>query len=123
METSTSFTFGSPGSPVVTNDQANPLAVLTGIRRALKPVGVYIAQDIQGSSHHHGDRDHPLGTLLYTISCMHCMSVSLAQGGEGLGAMWGREKAEAYCYQAGFRSVEVHELQHDIQNFYYVCRP
>jgi SAM-dependent methyltransferase len=105
------------------HDQARPLAVLRGIRRTLAPDGVYLAQDIKGSSHHHGDLDHPIGPLLYTISCMHCMTVSLAQGGEGLGAMWGREKALDYFRKAGFSDVRVHELSHDIQNYYYVCQP
>jgi SAM-dependent methyltransferase len=105
------------------HDQKQPLRLLKGIRRALKPGGVYIAQDIGGSSHHHGNMDHPMGPLLYTISCMHCMTVSLAQGGEGLGAMWGKEKALEYFDAAGFSSVEVHTLEHDPQNYYYVCRP
>ena len=105
------------------HDQARPMAVLRGIRRSLAQDGVYLAQDIKGSSHHHLNRDHPFGTLMYTISCMHCMTVSLAQGGEGLGAMWGRETAERYFHDAGFSSVEVHELEHDPQNYYYVCRP
>jgi SAM-dependent methyltransferase len=105
------------------HDQARPLALLIGIRRTLGPNGVYLAQDIKGSSHHHGDLDHPLGPLLYTLSCMHCMSVSLAQGGEGLGAMWGRETALDYFHKAGFADVRVNELSHDVQNYYYVCRP
>lgn len=105
------------------HDQVRPLAVLKGIHRRLVPGGLYLAQDIKGSSHHHGDRDHPLGPLLYTLSCMHCMTVSLAGGGEGLGAMWGREQAERYFREAGFREIEVHELDHDPQNYYYVCRP
>lgn len=105
------------------HDQAKPRALLAGIRRTLAEDGVYLVQDVQGTSHHHGDRDHPLATLLYTVSCLHCTPVSLAQGGEGLGAMWGREVAERYFRKAGFGSVEVHELPHDVQNFYYVCRP
>lgn len=105
------------------HDQANPLGLLRGIRRSLRPGGVYLAQDIKGSSHIHLNHDHALGPLLYTVSCMHCMTVSLAQGGEGLGAMWGREKAEEYFRKAGFGRIEVHELEHDIQNYYYVCRP
>lgn len=105
------------------HDQARPLAVLRGIRLTLASDGVYLAQDIKGSSHHHGDLDHPLGPVLYTVSCMHCMSVSLAQGGEGLGAMWGREKALEYFHEAGFSDVRVEELSHDLQNYYYVCRP
>ncbi|MGF2685129.1 class I SAM-dependent methyltransferase [Marinobacter sp. DUT-3] len=105
------------------HDQKDPLAVLRGIRKTLADDGVYLAQDIKGSSHHHSDRNHPIGPLLYTISCMHCMTVSLAQDGEGLGAMWGKEKALEYFHAAGFRSVDVHELEHDFQNYWYVCRP
>ena len=104
------------------HDQAQPLAVLENICRALKGDGVYLMQEIKGSSHHHGDIGHPLGTLLYTISCMHCMTVSLAQGGEGLGAMWGEEKTREYLTRAGFASIEKHELAHDMQNNWYVVR-
>jgi hypothetical protein len=50
------------------------------------------------------------------------MTVSLAQGGEGLGAMWGEEKTREYLERAGFGSVEKHELAHDIQNNWYVVR-
>ena len=104
------------------HDQAKPLAVLKNIHRALKTDGVYLMQEIKGSSHHHGDIGHPLGTLLYTISCMHCMTVSLAQGGEGLGAMWGEEKTREYLTRAGFTFIQKNELPHDIQNNWYVVR-
>ena len=104
------------------HDQARPLNVLRGIHRTLRGSGVYLMQDIKGSSEIHKNLDHPLGTLLYTISCMHCMTVSLAQNGEGLGAMWGEEKTREYLEKAGFRSVEKHELAHDIQNNWYVVR-
>ena len=104
------------------HDQARPLNVLKGIHRALRSDGVYLMQEIKGSSHVYNNIAHPLGTLLYTISCMHCMTVSLAQGGEGLGAMWGEEKTREYLTLAGFRSVEKHELAHDIQNNWYVIR-
>jgi len=104
------------------HDQAKPLNVLRGIHRALAPDGVYLMQDIRGSSHVHNNLDHPIGTFLYAISTMHCMTVSLAQGGEGLGAMWGEEKTREYLEKAGFRRVETHQLAHDIQNNWYVVR-
>jgi hypothetical protein len=69
-----------------------------------------------------GHIGHPIGTFLYTVSCLHCMTVSLAQGGEGVGAMWGEEKTREYLERAGFRSVEKRELAHDIQNNWYVIR-
>lgn len=104
------------------HDQAKPLNVLKGIHRALKPDGIYLMQDISGTSHIHKDIDHPIGTFLYTVSCMHCMTVSLAQGGEGLGAMWGEERTREYLQRAGFRSITTHRLAHDIQNNWYVVR-
>jgi 2-polyprenyl-3-methyl-5-hydroxy-6-metoxy-1,4-benzoquinol methylase len=104
------------------HDQAYPLNVLKGIYRTLKPDGIYLMQDIKGSSHVPKNLDHPFGPFLYTISCMHCMTVSLAQGGEGLGAMWGEEKTREYLESAGFRSVEKKELAHDVQNNWYVVR-
>jgi 2-polyprenyl-3-methyl-5-hydroxy-6-metoxy-1,4-benzoquinol methylase len=104
------------------HDQAKPLNVLKGIHRALKPDGVYLMQDIGGTSHMDRDIEHPIGTFLYAVSCMHCMTVSLAQGGEGLGAMWGEETTREYLHRAGFRSIATHRLSHDIQNNWYVVK-
>jgi ubiquinone/menaquinone biosynthesis C-methylase UbiE len=104
------------------HDQAKPLNVLKGIHRALKADGTYLMQDISGTSHVDRDIEHPIGTFLYAISCMHCMTVSLAQGGEGLGAMWGEERTREYLQRAGFRSIVTHRLAHDIQNNWYVVR-
>jgi 2-polyprenyl-3-methyl-5-hydroxy-6-metoxy-1,4-benzoquinol methylase len=104
------------------HDQAKPLNVLKGIHRSLRSDGVYLMQDIKGSSAVRGNIGHPLGTFLYAVSAMHCMTVSLAQGGEGLGAMWGEEKTREYLATAGFRGVEKHELPHDPMNNWYVIR-
>ncbi|HXU90290.1 MAG TPA: class I SAM-dependent methyltransferase [Methylomirabilota bacterium] len=104
------------------HDQARPLSVLRGIHRTLKPDGVYLMQDIKGSSHVHENVGHPIGTFLYTVSCMHCMTVSLAQGGEGLGAMWGEQLTREYLRRAGFTAIETHRPAHDIQNNWYVVR-
>jgi len=104
------------------HDQARPAEVLANIARALRPDGVFLMQDISGSGHVHRDCQHPVGTFLYTISCMHCMSVSLAYGGPGLGAMWGKEKALKMLAEAGFATVEVKELPYDAMNFWYIAR-
>jgi 2-polyprenyl-3-methyl-5-hydroxy-6-metoxy-1,4-benzoquinol methylase len=102
------------------HDQARPAEVLRNIARALKPGGTFLMQDISGSSDVQDDIAHPLGPFLYTVSCMHCMSVSLANGGLGLGAMWGKKKALEMLREAGFRDVKVESLPHDPLNFYYI---
>jgi len=103
------------------HDQAKPAQVLKEIAGALRDAGVYLMQDIAGSSHVHNNLDHLLGPFLYTISTMHCMTVSLAQDGDGLGAMWGEEKAGEMLREVGFENVEVKQLPHDFQNSYYVA--
>ena len=75
------------------------------LRDALRPEGVFLMVDIATSSHLERDLDNPMAPFLYTVSTMHCMTVSLAQGGEGLGACWGEEKARELLAEAGFRSI------------------
>jgi SAM-dependent methyltransferase len=104
------------------HDQARPDLVLSHIHRALRSDGVFLMQDIRASSQVEKNLDHPMAPFIYTISCMHCMSVSLAQGGVGLGAAWGEELARKMLADAGFGKVEVHQLPHDILNSYFVCR-
>jgi 2-polyprenyl-3-methyl-5-hydroxy-6-metoxy-1,4-benzoquinol methylase len=103
------------------HDQARPAQVLARIRAALRPGGALLMQDIAGRSHVADNGSHPLGPFLYTISCLHCMSVSLAAGGPGLGAMWGRERALEMLGAAGFGKVTVESLPHDPINDYYIC--
>jgi len=104
------------------HDQRDPARVLSEIAAALRPDGTFLMQDIHTSSHLHQNMEHPLGPFLFTISCMHCMTVSLAQGGAGLGTCWGEELACEMLARAGFRNVSVHQLPHDILNSYYVAR-
>ena len=106
----------------VIHDQAKPDVVLKNIYNALKPEGTYFMQDIAGSSFVEKNMEHPIGSFLYTISCLHCMSVSLGQDGKGLGAMWGKELATEMLKDAGFRNIEIKELPHDPINYYYIVK-
>jgi 2-polyprenyl-3-methyl-5-hydroxy-6-metoxy-1,4-benzoquinol methylase len=104
------------------HDQIAPAQVLDEIAAALRPDGLFLMQDIGASSHVEKNKAHPLGPFLYTVSCMHCMTVSLAGGGAGLGAVWGEELAQRMLRDAGFARVEVKRLPHDIINNYYLAR-
>jgi SAM-dependent methyltransferase len=105
------------------HDQADPAGVLRNVAAALRPGGVFLMQDIRACSHVHGNADQPLIPFIYTVSCMHCMSVSLAAGGAGLGAAWGKERAVGMLAAAGFRDVRVTTLPHDLLNYYYTATP
>jgi 2-polyprenyl-3-methyl-5-hydroxy-6-metoxy-1,4-benzoquinol methylase len=104
------------------HDQARPDHVLAAIRKALRPGGVFFMLDIDASSEPTDNIKHPLGPMLYGISTMHCMTVSLAQGGMGLGTAWGVQLAERMLNEAGFDDVKVHRFPHDIQNAYFVMQ-
>ncbi len=104
------------------HDQAAPAKVLQNIRGAVKEQGIFLMQDIGSSSQLENNKTHPLGPFLYTVSCLHCMTVSLALNGHGLGAMWGKEKATEMLNEAGFSKVNVKQLPHDPINYYYIAK-
>ncbi len=103
------------------HDQARPDLVLQGIAQSLRPSGIYLCVDIAASSVLAENLEHPLAPFLYSISCMHCMTVSLADGGMGLGTMWGEQKARQMLAEAGFTSVDLRQVDGDIVNNYYIA--
>lgn len=106
----------------VIHDLPDPQGMLDGIRASLAPGGVFLMVDIAGSSYLERNFDHPLAPFLYAVSTAHCTSVSLGQGGPGLGTMWGEELALSMLQKAGFRDVKRHRIENDIVNTYYVAR-
>jgi hypothetical protein len=63
-----------------------------------------------------------MASFLYTISTLHCMSVSLASGGPGLGTAWGHQVATRMLEEAGFKEVKLFERV-DPFNSVYVAPP
>ncbi len=103
------------------HDQAQPARVLENIHRALRPGGVLLMADIKASSRLEDNVDVPMSTYLYTTSLMHCMTVSLALDGAGLGAAWGTQLATSMLADAGFDDVRVAEVESDPINNYYLA--
>ena len=103
------------------HDQAHPDKMLAGIFAALRPAGSYLCVEPKASSHLHENLDHPVGPFLYGFSTMHCMTVSLAYGGEGLGAVWGEQLARERMTNVGFTDISVESLPHDPLNSYFIA--
>lgn len=103
------------------HDQAHPDKVLKAIATVLRPGGTYLCVDIAASSRLEENQEHPLGPMLYTVSCMHCMTVSLAYDGAGLGTVWGEQKALEMMRAAGFPDVKTKRVEDDIVNNYYIA--
>lgn len=104
------------------HDQAQPVRVLANIHRALRPGGILLMVDIKASSRLEENIGVAMSTYRYTVSLMHCMSVSLGLGGAGLGTMWGRQLATSMLADAGFPDVQVTEIGSDSSNYYYIAR-
>ena len=104
------------------HDQRNPTDALAGIHHMLADDGLFSMVDISAHTDHAGNRDHPMGPFLYAVSLMHCLPVGKVDGGEGLGMMWGREKAVAMLRAAGFGEVSVEEIPEDPFNLHFSCR-
>jgi hypothetical protein len=102
-------------------DQARPADVLAGISRALRPGGAFLMVDIAASSNLEENLEHPMAPMMYAISTTHCMTVSLALDGAGLGTMWGDQLARGMLRDAGFTTVDMKRVQGDIMNAYYIC--
>lgn len=104
------------------HDQAHPRRTLAAVAKALKPNGTFLMGDIATSSKLEENYDHPMGPALFMFSTFHCMTVSLAQGGEGLGTCWGEQKARELLTEAGFNEISTAQVEGDILNVYYTCR-
>ena len=103
------------------HDQADPAGVLRCIRAALAAGGTFVMVDVCASSELAENVGAPMAPFLYTVSTMHCMSVSLAGGGPGLGAAWGHQVATRMLREAGFTDVRLFERV-DPTNSLYVAR-
>lgn len=104
------------------HDQAQPARVLENIYDALRPGGILLMVDIKASSRLEDNVGVPLAAYLYTVSTMHCMSVSLGLDGAGLGTCWGHQLATSMLADAGFTQVSIREIESDPFNNYYIAR-
>jgi SAM-dependent methyltransferase len=103
------------------HDQREPAAVLRSAAAALAADGVYFVVEPRASSRLEENVGNPFGPWMYGVSVLHCMTVSLAEGGAGLGTAWGEQTARQYLTEAGFTSVEAVEAPGP-QNTIYICR-
>jgi hypothetical protein len=82
---------------------------------------MFLMVDIAASSNLEENLERPTAAFGYVASLMHCMSVSLAQGGEGLGAMWGEQRARQMLADAGFAVLDVRRIEGDPVDQYFIC--
>ena len=96
--------------------------MLSNIFTALKTGGWYLCVEPKASSNLSENLMEPMAPYLYTVSTMHCMSVSIAGGGEGLGTAWGTELATEYLTDAGFSDIASVPVKADRTNTHLIAR-
>jgi SAM-dependent methyltransferase len=104
------------------HDQTDPVGVLNRVYDALAPGGSFVMLDIRASSHLENNMDNPVAPMLYGISTLHCLTVSLADGGAGLGTVWGHELAGKLLAESGFVDIRIHTVPDDPLDLLYVTR-
>ena len=104
------------------HDQADPAGVLRRVHDAIEPGGVFAMFETKAASALEDNVGNPVAPFLYGVSTLHCMTVSLASGGAGLGTAWGVELAQAMLAEAGFTGVTVHDVPDDPMDVLYVAR-
>lgn len=104
------------------HDQVAPADVLAQIRDMLTADGVLLAFEPHASSNLEDNVAHPLAPFLYAISTLHCLTISLAHDGTGLGTVWGEQVAREMLRDAGFSHVTVRDVPDEPVNALYVAR-
>jgi SAM-dependent methyltransferase len=105
------------------HDQADPAGVLASIRAVLAPDGIFFMKEPRVSSNLEDNVGNPFAPLLYSVSTLHCLTVSLAEGGAGLGTAFGEQLARRLLSEAGFVDVVVNEAPGDPFDAVFVARP
>src|SRR5271154_6465788 len=101
----------------VVHDSVDPVGLMSGIRRALKPDGTYLVQEIN-ISNAVGENLKPMGKMIYSVRTLYCMTTSLAHGGAGIGAAMGEPKARELAAAAGFTHFRKLPVEDDFAVLY-----
>ncbi len=78
------------------------MGAVRSIFGALVPGGTYVMVEPAASSNLEDNVSNPFAPWIYGVSTLHCLTVSLAHGGAGLGTAWGEQRAREMLIDAGF---------------------
>ncbi len=104
------------------HDQVDPVGVLTAIHRSLKPGGALLAKEPTAADNLEDNVGNPFAPVFYGVSTLHCMTVSLAHDGAGIGTAMGEQVARKLLADAGFDDVDVVPAPGDPGDAVYIAR-
>jgi protein-L-isoaspartate O-methyltransferase len=100
------------------HDSADPAGMVRNVRDSLRPGGHFVVLEMKASDRLE-ENIGPLGSVFYGASVLHCMSLSLGQGGVGLGTAGVTEaKLTELALAAGFANVRSVPIQNQFNTLY-----
>lgn len=100
------------------HDMSDPVSVLAGARRLLAEGGSMIVMDERVPEEFTGPGD-PVEQLMYGISMLVCLPDGMShQPSVGTGTVMRPDVLRGYAVDAGFTSVEVLPIEHEMFRFY-----
>jgi len=100
------------------HDMVDPVGALRTIRELLDAEGLFVWSEMTGSTNPLENRDDSLARVRAALSPYHCLTVSLAEGGAGLGTILGEEGARELALAAGYDDFEILPVDSPTQAFY-----
>lgn len=89
------------------HDQVDPAGVLAVVHRSLKPGGTFLLKEPHAADDLAGNLGNPMASVMYAVSTLHCLTVSLAHDGAGIGTAFGEGLARRLLQEAGFQDPTV----------------
>jgi SAM-dependent methyltransferase len=90
------------------HDQVDPGSMLARIHDALVPGGLLFMREPHAADTLAGNLADPMAPVFYSVSTLHCLTVSLAHGGPGIGTLFSEQQATGMLARAGFAGPQVH---------------
>lgn len=104
------------------HDQVDPATVLRRIQASLKPGGVFVMKEPRAADALEDNIGNPFAPIMFSISTLHCMTVSLAHDGAGIGTAFGVGLAHQLLADAGFGPVTLETAPGDPMDGMYITR-
>ncbi|HEY7325982.1 MAG TPA: class I SAM-dependent methyltransferase [Streptosporangiaceae bacterium] len=90
------------------HDQVDPAGVLSRISASLAPDGVFLLREPHAADRLEDRIGNPMAAVQYSVSVMHCLTVSLAHAGAGIGLAFGEGHARRLLTEAGFADPQLY---------------
>jgi 2-polyprenyl-3-methyl-5-hydroxy-6-metoxy-1,4-benzoquinol methylase len=93
------------------HDVPDPVGILRTMRRLAGERGVVLVVD-ERTEESFGVPASEMERLFYSFSTLHCLAVSMQDGGAGTGTVLRTDTLRTYATDAGFTSVDVLDVDH-----------